>query len=109
MGAAELKGVSELDFARAVRKHAEDAGWLVIETRKAGGYGRDGNWKAVADAGMPDFLLIRDRRAVALELKSETGRVSARQQEVCFALSKTPIETWIVRPRDSDFIVRTLT
>lgn len=54
--------------------------------------------------GFPDWTLARDR-VVFLELKTETGKVSAAQAEWLGALNAAGTEAYVVRPRHFDEIV----
>jgi hypothetical protein len=51
--------------------------------------------------GFPDWTLARER-VVFLELKTETGVVSAHQKRWLTALAKAQAEVYLVRPRHLD-------
>ena len=51
-------------------------------------------------AGLPDLLMVKGDRLLAVELKSEVGRVRPDQREWLDALAATGAETAIWRPSD---------
>ena len=56
-------------------------------------------------AGFPDLVLVKPPRVLFVELKSESGRVSADQMLWLAALAKCPgVETMVWRPSDFDDI-----
>jgi len=50
-------------------------------------------------AGWPDLVMARDR-LIAVELKSDRGRLSVAQQEWIHALGQAGVETYVRRPAD---------
>lgn len=57
--------------------------------------------------GFPDIIAIRGWRILAVELKAETGRISAAQREWLDAFAATGhAESYVWRPRDWDQIAR---
>lgn len=61
-----------------------------------------------SQAGFPDLVMIRDRRILYAELKSERGRVSEAQVEWLDALNQTGSEWYVWRPHNWDQIVKAL-
>ncbi len=59
-------------------------------------------------AGWPDLALVRGRRLLFVELKTEIGKVSDDQQGWLDALAATGAETWAWRPRDWDTVQQVL-
>lgn len=83
---------------------------LVIGTKTNPGVARIFSWRCYhtlrsrgSEPGFPDWTLARDR-CVFLELKTETGKVSAAQAEWLHALNTAGVEAYIVRPRHFDQI-----
>lgn len=55
---------------------------------------------AKVDPGFPDWIFAKDGRVLAVELKTERGKVSARQADWLYHLAALGhIETFIWRPR----------
>src|SRR3990172_1370890 len=76
---------SEEDFTTWVIAYARLKGWRVAHFRPSRTI-KDGKetWRTAVSAdgaGFPDFVFARRGQAVIAELKSETGKVSAAQQE----------------------------
>lgn len=84
-----LRDVLEKDWQRQVRELAETLGWRrcyhTFDSRRS-------------DTGFPDLVLVRDR-VVFLELKRETGKVSAAQASWLTALRDAGAEVYVARPR----------
>lgn len=59
-------------------------------------------------AGFPDLLLVRDNCIMAIELKSERGRLSSTQREWLLALSQTNALVFVFKPSDWEDIIRCL-
>lgn len=59
-------------------------------------------------AGWPDLYCVRGSEAVAIEAKSERGRLRPGQAEWLDALAATGVETFIARPSNLDSIVERL-
>ncbi len=49
-------------------------------------------------SGFPDLVLVKPPRIIAAEVKTETGQVTADQQNWLDDLGLTPVETFIWRP-----------
>lgn len=82
--------LTEAEFQQKITDRATALGWLVYHTYNS----------RRSAAGFPDLFLCRSGRALAIEVKSESGRVSSAQQQWLEALNHTAIEAYLVRPRD---------
>ena len=61
------------------------------------------------DVGWPDIFAARDGVALALELKSDSGRVHVEQTIWLAELAKVPgVHAMVVRPADIDELIRVL-
>ncbi len=90
---------SEAEFQASVVEFAETAGWWVWHDRDS-----RGNL-----AGLPDLILVRPPRVMFIELKKESGRVSAVQRAVLRMFDQCPgVETCLWRPSDWPEIARSL-
>jgi len=58
--------------------------------------------------GWPDLILVKGRRIIAAELKSDTGRLAPEQQQWLDTLAGAGIETFLWRPSDVQSIADTL-
>ena len=58
--------------------------------------------------GFPDLILVRGCVVLAVELKSEKGKVTEAQEEWLSALRKTAVKVKIWRPSDWEDIVKCL-
>ena len=61
-----------------------------------------------ARQAFPDLVMIRDRRILFCELKSERGRVREEQQDWLQALNRAGAEWYVWRPRNWDEVVEVL-
>lgn len=97
--------VSEAEFLHQVLELATILGWSGAHFRPA--LTKRG-WRTPVQgplgAGFPDLVLVhvRKRRILYVELKSDTGKVSADQAAVLAALHEAGAETRVWRPRDWD-------
>lgn len=91
-----LRAITEADFQRTVTQMADAYSWRWYHSPSnspgAGG------WVQNVRAGFPDLVLIRGKRLLFLELKRETGKTTAAQDEWLFALRDAGVEAWVVRP-----------
>lgn len=110
--------MSERAFQSAVLDYAERLNWKTAhfhdsrrEVRR-----RDGSKQMIGDkaaAGFPDLVMIRDRRMIFAELKTETGKLSAAQAEWeqaldFFADMTDGVEYFVWRPAHWPLIERVL-
>ena len=99
---------TEAEFQQAVVHLAETCGWRVMHVRPS--TVRDGRWAtATSIPGWPDLTLLGHGRAIFVELKSETGRVSPEQRRVIDELRAAGLDARVGRPRDWHSIEETLT
>lgn len=81
--------VSEREFQRQVIALARLLGWRVYHT-----------WNSIHSAGgFPDLVLVKDRKIIFAELKSEKGQLTPAQREWIDALSECEgVEAFVWRP-----------
>ena len=90
--------VSERDLREQIRDLCKLFGWRMYFS-----------WTSLhSPRGFPDLVLVRDSVILAVELKSEKGKLTPEQEEWLLALSKAGVKTFIWRPSDWDNIVSTL-
>lgn len=91
--------VSEADFQGTVVEYARLLGWTVFhpfDSRRS-------------TPGFPDLTCVRDGRLVFLELKGESGRLSAPQVEWLTALAEVEgVDAVMARPSDWPLVERLL-
>jgi hypothetical protein len=93
--------MTEAQLQRQVLELARLAGWRIHHSRP--GMDRSGRWSTplAGDPGLPDLLLVKDGRLLALELKAERGRPTDDQAAWLSALSAVPgVVALLIRPRD---------
>ena len=88
---------SEKDFQQRVIAHALPLGWVYYHTKDS----------RRSPAGFPDLVLVRDRIIYA-ELKTEKGRVSAKQGAWFCGLTRAGGECYVWRPSQWPEIVSVL-
>lgn len=69
---------------------ARQLGYLVYHTHNSQG----------SDPGFPDLVLLKGRRVVYVELKTQSGRLSAAQREWLEGLQAAGEEVHVWRPSD---------
>jgi len=106
--AAELPPESEESLQQKVCQLARACGWRFVHFRP----GRTlKGWRTafIGDPGFPDSVLVRGRRLIFAELKSDSGKSTDAQDAWIWALAEVPgVETYFWRPSDWDEIVRIL-
>lgn len=88
IAAHERPKLSEAQFQAQVVRYAELLGWRChhqYDSRRS-------------REGWPDLICIRRPRLLALELKSERGRLTSAQREVLEDLRACGIPAYVVRP-----------
>ena len=106
--------MNERQFTAAVLEAAERFGWLRahFHDSRREVVRRDGTRLYVGDraaAGFPDLILCKPPVVLAIELKSEKGRVSPEQKGWLTALGESvDIRSFVFRPKDMVEIVRLL-
>ena len=83
--------VTEKDFEQQVHDLARRLGWKYYHTYRS----------KFSEPGFPDCVMVRGKRIIFAELKSENGKVSGAQQEWLEALSNVK-PTYLWRPSDFD-------
>ena len=91
--------ISEKDFRQQILDLAKLTGWKCYFT-----------WNSLhSPSGFPDLVMVRDRRQVFAELKSEKGKLTEYQLEWLKALQEVPgNEVFVWRPSDWENIVKVL-
>lgn len=89
--------MTEAEFQQQIIDTARLLGWKAYHTFDS----------RRSEPGFPDLVLVRDR-IVYLEVKSETGRVSAEQGEWLAAINAAGGSALVVRPSQWDEIVASL-
>lgn len=104
----DLSGMSEAQFQRRVIRMAKRNGWLVFHPKRA--RLPNGVWVTafIGDAGFPDLVLVRPPQVIFAELKGSSGTVSPQQERWLNALRGCPVEVYVWRPEELDFIRRVL-
>lgn len=101
--------LSEADWLRRVTDAAKLFHWRIAHFRP--GLTSKG-WRTPVQGdgkGWPDLVLLRGRRLIIAELKSDTGRVSAEQSDWIAQLAEVPgLEVHIWRPSDWETVYTTL-
>lgn len=83
-------GITEAQFLEQIRDLAKIRHWRFYHPFLS-------KW---SERGWPDVTLLRDRRLILVELKSDKGKLSVPQAQWLWALRKVPgIEVYIWRPR----------
>lgn len=80
----------------------------LVDLAKTTGWKRYHTWRSKhSAAGYPDETLVRER-LVFLELKTETGKVTAEQRDWLRALAAADVEVYVLRPRHLEQIAAVL-
>lgn len=104
---ARLESMSEKDWQAQVIEIARMLRWRVAHFRSV--LTKHG-WQTPVQGdgvGFPDLILVRDR-ILAVELKTDTGKVADEQLIWLTAFETAHIETHIWRPRDAEEVLATL-
>jgi len=89
---------NEKAFQAAVRKKAEENGWLVYAVRDS----------RQTPAGWPDLTLVRGKTLMFWELKMPKGKLSPSQDKWLEALGRTGARAFAIRPEHWDYICNLL-
>lgn len=95
--------VDEATFQNQVIELATILGWQVLHVRKSIGRRAGGRaWQTTTSIkGWPDLFMWHPRHGVlARELKSDTGKVTAEQEEVLASLCAAGVDAGVWRPAD---------
>ncbi len=82
--------MTEAAFQKMVITLARLCGWRVYHTYDS----------RRSQAGFPDLVLIRGQLLLFVELKTDTGRVTAEQKAWLAALAEAGQDVWVWRPAD---------
>ena len=88
----------ESDVQRAIVQALSSAGWLVMHIPNQSTRGRQ-RWSGLMP-GAPDLVAVKHGRVLFLEVKTEKGKVSAKQSEVHDLLRLHGMEVRVVRNID---------
>lgn len=78
---------TEAQFMATVKEAAERHGWIAVHFPNA-----------IINPTWPDLTLIRGRRVVFAELKTERGKLGPRQREMIADLEAIGAEVYVWRP-----------
>ena len=94
----KASSLSEREFQAAVMTIAHQLKWLFYHTHDSIG----------SQAGFPDLVMVRGKRLIFAELKTEKGKLSMQQLEWTTGLTETAAEVYVWRPSMMDKIIETL-
>ena len=95
--------LTESEFQRQVTDLARMTGWRCNHTRRT--IGKGSRWvTATSVTGWPDLFLYRPGEHMAVELKTDTGKLTPEQVAVLGDLAASGVETHVWRPSDWDEI-----
>lgn len=90
--------ISESTWKSHILRLARQCGWRAYSARYSLG----------CDPGWPDLILCRPPRIIAVELKSDKGRVRPEQDEWLAVLEACGVKSYIWRPRDIEHVMEVL-
>lgn len=93
-----LRDIPEKDWQGWIVLTAQTFGWLTYHPLDSRG----------SAAGFPDLTLVRGDELMFVEVKRETGKVSAAQQRWLDALRGAGVEVHVWRPSDQDTVLERL-
>jgi hypothetical protein len=88
----------EKDLMQTIIDAARLLGWRVYHTFDS----------RRSTPGFPDLVLLKDRRCLVIETKTDTGKVTPAQIEWINAFRDAGIPAKVVRPADLDDVIREL-
>lgn len=96
----DLAATDEATFQAQVVELARILGWQVLHVRRSIGKGH--RWTTTTSVkGWPDLFLWHPRHGVlARELKTDTGKLTAEQEEVLASLCAAGVDAGVWRPVD---------
>lgn len=105
-----LPDVSEAVFQQQVVELATICGWTCLHVRRS--IGRRGGKQAYQTTtsikGWVDLLIWRPGQIIAVELKSEKGRLTEEQRECLAGLAAAGVPVYVWRPSDFEELARVL-
>ena len=92
--------ITEAEFQAQVVQLAGILGWQVLHVRRSIGKGK--RWTtSTSIVGWPDLFMWHPRHGVlARELKTDTGKLTAEQEEVLASLCAAGVDAGVWRPAD---------
>lgn len=102
----QLRAVTEARHQKTVEGLLRVNGWRFYHAPD----NRPGRNGAVQNirAGFPDLLAVRGARALAIELKRQTGKTTPEQDDWLRDMAAAGMETYVWRPSDMEEIARVL-
>lgn len=97
-----LRSITERQWQRIVEGVATVGGWLVYHApdNRPVTSTRGRRYVQSVRAGFPDLILVKTGRLLAIELKTQTGRVTAEQLQWLTELAAAGVEVAVWRPAD---------
>ena len=93
-----LPGYIEREFRSQILGLARILGWECYFS-----------WTSIhSPAGFPDLVMVKSKRLIFAELKTEIGKVTDKQQGWLDKLAKTEAEVYLWRPHDFDDVAALL-
>lgn len=93
--------VRESDWQATVVELLEVLGYRTMHVRRT--IGKGNRWTtSTSVSGWPDLFAWRPGRLVAIELKSQRGRVTPEQEQVLAELAEAGVDCRMARPDDFD-------
>ena len=99
---------SEADFATWFEDWLKLKGWLWTHFQTSWHRGRF-RTAISGDPGFPDYVCVKDGRCLFVELKGDSGQLTAGQKEWIAELRQAREVVYVFRPSDRDEIMLTLT
>ena len=93
MASLAIADMTEKEWQAQVVALARTLGWTIFHTYDS----------RRSNPGLPDLILVRDR-VVFAELKRESGKLSAAQDEWLARLRRAGAEHYVWRPRDLETV-----
>jgi hypothetical protein len=105
-----LRSWTEAQWQRIVEGVAHVGGWLWFHApdNMPRVSRRGTSYVQAIRAGFPDLVLVKGRRSLCVELKTETGRVAPEQLRWLDALATAGHDVALWRPRDQALMERVL-
>lgn len=102
-----MNGITEKQFATQVESLLSIFQWRWCHFRPAR---TKHGWTTAMSGhpGFPDYIAVKGERLLAVEIKSEKGKVTPEQMAWLDAFQEAGAETFLWRPSDSDFAVTKL-
>lgn len=104
------RSISEQHWQADIVEMAERLGWAIMHVNRSRvGEGQNLTVTGYDGKGWPDLALFRPPRSVAIEVKTELGRVTPEQRGWLALLAACGWSTMVARPSDRDRVLALLT